>query len=180
VQAFEAPTPLPTRPSDRERERLIETLREDVAAGRLSMDTYADRVDRALIARTRNQLQALRSDLRGGVRGWALGRVEAVSELLGDFIVHWREPRVPRLALPRVQRELILGRARDCDCVLSDETVSRRHAAVRWMDGSWLIRDLGSLNGTRLNGWRVTEEVELVPGDRVSFGEARYRVHRSP
>jgi hypothetical protein len=36
----------------------------------------------------------------------------------------------------------------------------------------WALR----ANGTRLNGWRVAEEVELRPGDRVSFGAARYRV----
>ena len=38
------------------------------------------------------------------------------------------------------------------------------------------IADLGWTNGTRLNGWWLTEEVEVRPGDRVSFGSARYRL----
>jgi pSer/pThr/pTyr-binding forkhead associated (FHA) protein len=60
--------------------------------------------------------------------------------------------------------------------VLSDTTVSRRHARITRHGEAWVLEDLGSLNGTRLNGWRVSEAVELRPGDRVSFGTARYRV----
>ena len=62
------------------------------------------------------------------------------------------------------------------DCVLADPTVSRRHARLRRQGDRWLLADLGSTNGTRLNGWRLAEEVELRAGDRVSFGTARYRV----
>jgi pSer/pThr/pTyr-binding forkhead associated (FHA) protein len=40
----------------------------------------------------------------------------------------------------------------------------------------WLLRDLGSRNGTRVNGLRVLEETEVRPGDRVSLGEVRYRL----
>jgi pSer/pThr/pTyr-binding forkhead associated (FHA) protein len=60
--------------------------------------------------------------------------------------------------------------------VLSDDTVSRRHASLRCGDGAWFIRDLQSANGTRLNGWRVLDEVEVHPGDRVSFGALVYRL----
>jgi pSer/pThr/pTyr-binding forkhead associated (FHA) protein len=60
--------------------------------------------------------------------------------------------------------------------VLADETVSRRHALLRRAGDSWLLVDLNSTNGTRLNGWRLVEEIEVRAGDRVSFGSARYRL----
>ncbi len=70
----------------------------------------------------------------------------------------------------------LVGRARDCDCVLSDQTVSRQHAALRHEDGAWFLRDLRSANGTRVNGSRVLDEVEVRPGDRVTFGAMTYRL----
>jgi pSer/pThr/pTyr-binding forkhead associated (FHA) protein len=69
-----------------------------------------------------------------------------------------------------------IGRASDCDCVLTNDTVSRRHARLRYAHDAWLLTDLGSTNGTRVNGWRVAGEVEVRVGDRVSFGTARFRL----
>jgi pSer/pThr/pTyr-binding forkhead associated (FHA) protein len=54
--------------------------------------------------------------------------------------------------------------------VLSDMTVSRSHAGLRREAGRWLLIDAGSTNGTRINGWRVTEPVPLRAGDKISFG----------
>jgi pSer/pThr/pTyr-binding forkhead associated (FHA) protein len=60
--------------------------------------------------------------------------------------------------------------------VLPEECVSRKHAQL-WRDGErWLLRDLGSRNGTRVNGVRVLEAIEVRPGDRVSLGGANYRL----
>jgi hypothetical protein len=65
-----------------------------------------------------------------------------------------------------------IGRTRDCDLCLADLSVSRRHAElVRRPDG-WLLSDLGSHNGTRLNGWLVRETVPVRAGDRLEFGSA--------
>jgi len=88
----------------------------------------------------------------------------------------WWEPRTPRLALPAESRITLLGRSRECDCVLSDDTVSRQHAALRHEAGTWFLRDLRSTNGTRVNGARVLDEVEVRPGDRVTFGALSYRL----
>ena len=44
------------------------------------------------------------------------------------------------------------------------------------MAGRWVLRDLGSLNGTWLNGRRVVEEVEVFAGDLVAFGRTSYRL----
>ncbi len=54
--------------------------------------------------------------------------------------------------------------------------MSRRHAQL-WRAGErWFLRDLGSRNGTRVNGMRVLEDVEVRPGDRLSLGGATYRL----
>jgi pSer/pThr/pTyr-binding forkhead associated (FHA) protein len=52
-----------------------------------------------------------------------------------------------------------------------------RHHAELCRDGErWLLRDLDSRAGTRLNGMRVLEATEVRPGDRIALGEARYRL----
>lgn len=67
-----------------------------------------------------------------------------------------------------------IGRSRDCDVVLDDRNVSRRHAEIRQgPDGSWTVRDLGSTNGVRVNGRRVGGDGEdLRPGDAIELGTA--------
>ncbi len=64
---------------------------------------------------------------------------------------------------------LVLGRSRDCDMVLSDPNVSRRHAELRRDGEGWSIVDLGSTNGVKVNGRRVDEAV-LEDGDRITLG----------
>jgi Protein of unknown function (DUF3662)/FHA domain len=63
----------------------------------------------------------------------------------------------------------IVGRSRECDIVLEDPNVSRRHAELRQDDGSWTIVDLGSTNGVKVNG-RRTDRAELREGDRITLG----------
>ncbi|MGW7555473.1 FHA domain-containing protein, partial [Streptomyces rimosus] len=53
-------------------------------------------------------------------------------------------------------------------------TVSRSHAELRNANGAWLLRDLGSTNGTCVNGRRVVGEVGVQPGDHVAFGSVGY------
>jgi pSer/pThr/pTyr-binding forkhead associated (FHA) protein len=67
------------------------------------------------------------------------------------------------------KREIIVGRSSDLDMVLVEEMVSRRHARIQLVDGSVNIDDLGSTNGTFVNGERVTH-AELQEGDRVLIG----------
>jgi two-component system cell cycle response regulator len=66
--------------------------------------------------------------------------------------------------------EITFGRDPGCDVRLGDEGISRRHARVVALgEGAWAVEDLGSTNGTTLNGERVTRR-ELQEGDRVLFG----------
>lgn len=68
------------------------------------------------------------------------------------------------------QDSFTIGRDAACDLVLLDMTVSRSHAGLRREAGGWLLSDVGSTNGTRLNGWRVTGPVPLRAGDKITFG----------
>lgn len=62
-----------------------------------------------------------------------------------------------------------IGRVADNSLVLADPNVSRHHAEIRPIDGGYQVVDLGSTNGTTVNGSRVSDHV-LQPGDSVSFG----------
>jgi hypothetical protein len=73
-----------------------------------------------------------------------------------------------------------IGRTQDCDLRISDMSVSRRHAELTRGEDGWLLSDLGSHNGTRINGWLVREPVPLRPGDMVQFGSAMFVVRDSP
>jgi pSer/pThr/pTyr-binding forkhead associated (FHA) protein len=66
-----------------------------------------------------------------------------------------------------------IGRSRDCDIVLADSNVSRRHAQVLpAAAGSWTIADLGSTNGVLVNGRKITGSEQLTAGDRIALGTA--------
>jgi pSer/pThr/pTyr-binding forkhead associated (FHA) protein len=64
---------------------------------------------------------------------------------------------------------LTIGRLPDCDVVVTDNGASRRHAQLRNEHGAWTVTDLGSTNGTRLNGQTVQSR-ELADGDRITIG----------
>lgn len=63
-----------------------------------------------------------------------------------------------------------LGRSRQCDVVLDDPNVSRQHAELRPRGGSWVFSDLGSTNGSRLNGHQVERSEVVRPGDEIEVG----------
>ena len=70
---------------------------------------------------------------------------------------------------------LVIGRQQRCTIVLDDPTVSRQHAVLRREHDRWILQDLGSTNGTRVNGVRVRGEVAIEPGDELGFGAAVIR-----
>jgi hypothetical protein len=85
--------------------------------------------------------------------------------------------RPPRVLLAVEGRRLIvppagatIGRSRDCEIVLEDSGISRRHAEIRPADGGWTLQDLGSTNGVRLNGQALTGTQPLSAGDHVELG----------
>ena len=67
---------------------------------------------------------------------------------------------------------VVFGRMPECDITLNDSNVSRRHAEIRANADAFVLVDLGSTNGTKVNGIRVAER-ELADGDELGFGTIR-------
>lgn len=64
----------------------------------------------------------------------------------------------------------VLGRSRECDIVLGDSNVSRRHAEIRAHGSGWVVEDLGSTNGVRVNGTPARGATPVKGGDRLEIG----------
>lgn len=73
---------------------------------------------------------------------------------------------------------VIIGRGGAADVYLDDVYASDEHAQVLPDDGSWSVRDLGSTNGTFLNGGKVTRPTPLAAGDQLRLGKTRIEVRR--
>jgi hypothetical protein len=161
------------RISDADRDRVLAKLRDGFADGRLTQDTFTGRAEAALRARRGGELRTLVADLPTPRRL----RVEAAAACrralrsAGRRLQGWP----PVLRLPSgPQRRFTIGRELECDMTLADQTVSRWHASLQWDGYGWLLDDLGSTNGTRLNGWRVTAPSRVTAGDMVSFGASTF------
>jgi hypothetical protein len=68
-----------------------------------------------------------------------------------------------------------IGRSRQCDVVVNDANVSRQHAEIRPRGGSWVLVDLGSTNGSSLNGRRIEGPEVIKPGDEIEVGTSKIR-----
>ena len=64
-----------------------------------------------------------------------------------------------------------IGRASDCSIPIKDRYLSRKHAEIIAVGAAWVLKDLGSANGTYLNGTRVERDEALKPGDRIRLGD---------
>lgn len=73
---------------------------------------------------------------------------------------------------------LLFGRGDGVDVFVDDLYVSDEHAEILPDDGSWSIRDLGSTNGTFLNGAKVTRPTPLAAGDQLRLGKTNIEVRR--
>ena len=79
----------------------------------------------------------------------------------------------PRIVITKAI--VLVGRHPSCDVVIKgSRKISRKHCCIAQVNSSFFVRDLGSMNGVRLNGQRVRKEAELTNGDRVAIGEFEY------
>ena len=218
LPAEAATGPEAIRASDEERDEAVSELREQFAEGRLSRETFMHRMDEALGARSRHDLDGLFTDLP---RRRCAGLLAALRALAGGAARQGRDmlaaekaalsrppgspaarppggllggppgpaphgpPTVPgppavlffppAPGLPgRPGIRYTIGRDSRCDLLIEDTTVSRWHAWLERVAAGWVLTDLGSTNGTRLNGWRLHHPVPIQPGDQVTFGSARF------
>jgi adenylate cyclase len=77
--------------------------------------------------------------------------------------------------IPLLKETLIVGRRESSDIVLRFPNVSGTHCELSLVDGHWVVKDLGSSNGTKVNGTRVSEG-RVEPGDMLSIGRHEYEV----
>lgn len=167
-----------TRPSDAERDRAVEVLREGAGSGRISHDTFVRRLHFVLRAKSRGELADATRDLPGGE-----GRVRVLLRRMARrlprvTVTPYRPmPVVPGLVLPGPDAVPVrIGRGYAANFRLADDSVSRCHAELRLTGETWILADVGSMNGTFLNGQRITSPVEVRPGDHVRFGGVDFQL----
>jgi predicted component of type VI protein secretion system len=85
-------------------------------------------------------------------------------------------PARPGRQLPVTGERLVIGRSPTSDVVLDDGQVSRVHAVLERVAGMWTLRDVGSRNGTRVNGSRVVTQIRVRAGDEIAMGDTRLSV----
>ncbi|WP_210579476.1 DUF1707 and FHA domain-containing protein [Streptomyces sp. GESEQ-4] len=170
----------PARLSDAERDRALKVLRDGVEMGRLSHDTFIRRMELALTARRSEDLALLTADLptESRLSRLVFGTVEAVSGFTVRLRRAWQAERLPKLLLPHAGNghPLRIGRDPANGLRLTHETVSRVHAELSRQGGMWVLRDLGSTNGTTVNGRRVIGAAVVREGDQVGFGRMSFRL----
>lgn len=70
--------------------------------------------------------------------------------------------------------EAIIGRNKKCDIVLKGQYVSGQHVRIWYEKGEWYLEDLGSRNGTEINGQRIRNRVMLDPQDKIVIGDLHF------
>lgn len=80
--------------------------------------------------------------------------------------------------IPLKKDKFIIGRAPECTLRAGSSAISRRHCAIVRKDDAWLVRDLGSRNGTFLNDTAVEEPTALKVGDEIRVGPLHFRVEQ--
>lgn len=81
--------------------------------------------------------------------------------------------------IPLKKDRILIGRRDSCDIVLRFPNVSSQHCRLTMEQGYWFVKDLDSLNGTKVNGHRVTRK-RLDPGAKISIGKHIYVIEYDP
>jgi adenylate cyclase len=81
--------------------------------------------------------------------------------------------------IPLIREQLTIGRRESCDICLRFPNVSGRHCELTFRQGFWVIRDLGSTNGIKVNDQRVQQKT-LRPGDEINIAKRRFTIQYTP
>jgi pSer/pThr/pTyr-binding forkhead associated (FHA) protein len=114
-----------------------------------------------------------------GVLQRAMATERAQSKPLGTLVVERSPSRTPRVGerLP-LRATNAIGRDAGNDISFPDEAASARHAILEMRDEEWWIEDLGSTNGTMVNGARIDKRERVRFGDEISVGRVAMRLER--
>ncbi len=82
-------------------------------------------------------------------------------------------------AIPLIRDQMSMGRRESCDIHLPFANVSGVHCELTFKQGYWIIQDLGSTNGIKVNGARVHKKA-LSPGDTITIAKRSYRIDYTP
>src|SRR5438128_931780 len=81
--------------------------------------------------------------------------------------------------IPLLKTQLVVGRRESCDVCLRFSNISSKHCELEQVHGTWIVRDLNSTNGIKVNGERVQEK-RLYPGDELEIAKHRFRIEYIP
>ncbi len=124
-------------------------------------DSSEDAEDEAVDAGQTIMLDQVTQDMEAGVDGQP-------SQKPLRFVLQYKKGKRRRF-LPLTKEQLTIGRHRSCGLILRDNSVSSCHAAIEFRNGQYMIHDLGSTNGVKVNGQKV-EKAVLSPGTRIRLG----------
>jgi pSer/pThr/pTyr-binding forkhead associated (FHA) protein len=82
-------------------------------------------------------------------------------------------------AIPLIRESLTMGRRESCDICMRFPNVSGVHCELTFREGYWIIKDLNSTNGIKVNGSRVMKKV-LQPGDTITIAKRTYTIEYTP
>lgn len=133
--------------------------------------TFVFLMVKSLVSSTNSLRNESRRDARGAATGENRGGNPATLWVLSSPGSHPQSmPLTP---------ELTVGRASKCDLRLPEDThMSQYHARFSLRDGACFVEDLGSTNGTKLNGQTITEPVKVERGDRIVLGKTTLELRK--
>ncbi|HUQ42285.1 MAG TPA: FHA domain-containing protein [Candidatus Limnocylindrales bacterium] len=109
----------------------------------------------------------------------AMRAESAAGRAMGTLVVERNPAQSPRVGERLAHRVTnTMGRDAGNDIALPDEAASARHATLEAKDGEWWIEDLGSTNGTLVNGVRIDRRERIRPGDEIAIGRVAMRLER--
>ena len=88
------------------------------------------------------------------------------------------DERGGKVSTHRLAGSIEIGRATDAAIRPEDTYISQQHARIYSRNGSWVVEDMGSTNGTYLNQRKVTVPAEIAPGDRIRVGKTTIEVRK--
>ncbi len=129
-----------------------------------------------LIATDSKKRKAAAGKADGGGHGLDSHEVTKAEEKRILDVVISSKGKKSRQAFWELGRRLVVGRAVTCDVVVADIEMSRQHFILEWENGGIFVTDLGSTNGTAVNGTRILCKRRLEPGDHIEAGSGNFTI----